>query len=57
VRLPLLAGSGEHNPQVIKTADWIIELGPEGGTQASLRSLRKNLSAAKSSRRARWRIL
>ncbi len=21
----------EHNPQVIKTADWIIDLGPEGG--------------------------
>jgi excinuclease ABC subunit A len=21
----------EHNPHVIKTADWIIDLGPEGG--------------------------
>ncbi|HQH33821.1 MAG TPA: excinuclease ABC subunit UvrA, partial [Petrotogaceae bacterium] len=21
----------EHNPQVIKNADWIIDLGPEGG--------------------------
>ena len=21
----------EHNPDVIKTADWIIALGPEGG--------------------------
>jgi len=21
----------EHNPEVIKTADWIIDLGPEGG--------------------------
>jgi excinuclease ABC subunit A len=21
----------EHNPDVIKTADWIIDLGPEGG--------------------------
>ncbi|MFQ6132512.1 MAG: excinuclease ABC subunit UvrA [Armatimonadota bacterium] len=23
----------EHNPDVIKTADWIIDLGPEGGEQ------------------------
>jgi excinuclease ABC subunit A len=23
----------EHNPEVIKTADWIIDLGPEGGDQ------------------------
>jgi excinuclease ABC subunit A len=21
----------EHNPEVIKTADWLIDLGPEGG--------------------------
>jgi excinuclease ABC subunit A len=21
----------EHNPEVIKVADWIIDLGPEGG--------------------------
>ena len=21
----------EHNPDVIKTADWIVDLGPEGG--------------------------
>jgi excinuclease ABC subunit A len=21
----------EHDPEVIKTADWIIDLGPEGG--------------------------
>jgi excinuclease ABC subunit A len=21
----------EHNPDIIKTADWIIDLGPEGG--------------------------
>jgi excinuclease ABC subunit A len=21
----------EHNPDVIKSADWIIDLGPEGG--------------------------
>jgi len=23
----------EHNLEVIKTADWIIDLGPEGGDQ------------------------
>ncbi|MEJ2629600.1 MAG: excinuclease ABC subunit UvrA, partial [bacterium] len=23
----------EHNPDVIKTADWIIDLGPEGGDE------------------------
>jgi excinuclease ABC subunit A len=23
----------EHNPEVIKTADWVIDLGPEGGDQ------------------------
>ena len=21
----------EHNPEVIKTADWLVDLGPEGG--------------------------
>lgn len=26
----------EHNPDVIKTADWIIDLGPEGGADGSL---------------------
>jgi excinuclease ABC subunit A len=30
----------QHNLEVINTADWIIDLGPEGGTRASLRSLR-----------------
>ncbi len=29
----------EHNLEAIKTTDWIVDLGPEGGTQASLRSL------------------
>ena len=23
----------EHNLEVIKTADWIIDIGPEGGTK------------------------
>ena len=29
---------------MIKTAGWIIDLGPEGGTQASVRSLRTKMS-------------
>jgi len=23
----------EHNPEVIKSADWVIDLGPEGGDE------------------------
>ena len=23
----------EHNPEIIKCADWIIDLGPEGGEE------------------------
>lgn len=26
----------EHNPEVIKSADWIIDLGPEGGNEGGL---------------------
>ena len=26
----------EHNPDIIKTADWIIDLGPEGGDRGGI---------------------
>ena len=29
----LIRGAKEHNLDVIKTADWIIDLGPEGGDE------------------------
>jgi excinuclease ABC subunit A len=30
-RLDNAIAVGEHNLEVIKTADWIVDLGPEGG--------------------------
>ena len=29
----IVKGAREHNLDVVKTADWIIDLGPEGGKQ------------------------
>ena len=29
----IVNGAREHNHDVVKTADWIIDLGPEGGNQ------------------------
>ena len=32
----------EHNTSVIKNADWIIDMGPEGGTQGGQGDVRRH---------------
>ena len=47
----------EHNPHVIKNADWIIDLGPEGGSrsgQVIFEGTPKELLAAKGSYTAEY---
>jgi excinuclease ABC subunit A len=49
----------EHNPEVIKNADWIIDLGPEGGSQGGnlvFAGTPEDLAHCKESRTAKYII-
>ena len=48
----------EHNPDVIKTADWLLDLGPEGGAgggQIVARGTPEDVAASKASFTGRYR--